>query len=168
MSQLVFAVSGRKNSGKTTLVEKLTAALSAQGFRVATIKHDAHEFDADVPGRDSHRHRAAGAYATAVFDQDKWQVIKNGQQTIEGLLAFFPEADIVILEGAKQTEWPKIEVVRAGNTNAPVCDPRTMIALATDLPLTLPGVPTVDINNVQTMVRIILSSKERLMHPQLS
>ncbi len=158
----VFAVSGRKNSGKTTLCEKLVAALAARGYAVATIKHDAHGFDADVPGRDSFRHRAAGAYGSAVFDRDKWQVIKNGPQTIECLLAFFPEADFVVLEGAKQTEWPKIEVVRAGNTDAPVCDPVTMIALATNLPLTLPGVPTVDIDDVGRMVEIILANRERL------
>ncbi len=153
----MIAVSGVKNSGKTTMVERLVTALTARGYRVATIKHDAHSFDADVPGRDSHRHRTAGAYGTAVFDRDKWQVIKNGAQTIEGLLAFFPEADIVVLEGARQTDWPKIEIVRAGNSTAPVSDPASMIALATDLPIQVDGVPTVDINDIDALVDIIVA-----------
>jgi len=160
----VFAVAGRKNSGKTTLCEKLIAQLSERGYAVATIKHDAHSFDADIPGRDSFRHRAAGAYGSAVFDQGKWQIIKDGQQTIEGLLAMFPEADFVILEGAKDTDWPKIEVVRAGNTDAPVCDPSTLLALATNLPLSLSGVPTVDIDDVETMVGILLGNLQRLRY----
>ena len=160
----VFAVSGHKNSGKTTLCEKLITNLSARGYVVATIKHDAHSFDADVPGRDSFRHRAAGAYGSAVFDQAKWQIVKTGQQTIEGLLALFPEADFVILEGGRATGWPKIEVVRAGNTDASICDPATLLALATNLPISLPGIPTVDIDDVEGMVAVLLRNLQRLTY----
>lgn len=157
MNQIIFAVSGVKNSGKTTLVEKLVSTLVGKGYQVAAIKHDAHSFDADVPGRDSYRHRAAGAYGTAVFDQEKYMVIQNGQQTIEGLIGMFPQADIIILEGAKQTAWPKIEVVRGGNSQQPVCDPATLIALATDLPLRIDGIPSVDINDVERMIDLVLA-----------
>lgn len=156
MEQIVFAVSGVKNSGKTTMVEKLVRALTEKGYRVATIKHDAHSFDADVPGRDSYRHKAAGAYGTAVFDKEKFMVIKEGEQTIEGLIAAFPEADIIVLEGARETDYPKVEVVRAGNSKVPVSNLATMLALATDLPLTLEGVPTVHLNDTETLVSIVL------------
>lgn len=156
----VFAVSGVKNSGKTTMVVKLVTALTARGFKVATIKHDAHQFDADVPGRDSYRHKAAGAYGTAVFDRDHFMVIKDGPQTIEGLLDMFPEADIIVLEGAKQTDYPKIEVVRAGNSKGIACDPKTLLAVATDLPLTVESVPVTGINDVDALVEIVLKHKK--------
>lgn len=155
MKQPVVAICGVKNSGKTTLVERLVTALVAQGYKVATVKHDAHAFDPDVPGRDSWRHRAAGAYGTAVFDRDKSMVIKDGQRTIEEMIAQFPEADIVLLEGAKETAWPKIEVVRAGNSTAPVCDPETVIALATDLPLQLEGIPSLHMDDITGLVNVI-------------
>lgn len=158
---LVVGITGVKNSGKTTLMEKLVRALANRGLRVATIKHDAHSFDADVPGRDSYRHKAAGAVASAVFDQDKWMLVKDGAQTIEGLLPLLGEADIVLIEGAKQTSYPKIEIVRRGNSQHPVTDPSLLIALATDLDLRLPGVPTLDINDVDGMVTLILGLMER-------
>ena len=161
MKQMVFAVSGVKNSGKTTMVERLVTEFIRRGYSVATIKHDAHHFDADVPGRDSYRHRAAGAYGTAVFDEEKYMLIKNGQQTIEGLITQFPEADMVILEGAKQTGWPKIEVVRAGNSEKSVCDASTLIALATNLPLVAPGIPVEDIDDIATLADLTLAYFEK-------
>ncbi len=162
MRQPVIAVAGVKNSGKTTLVEKLVRSLVAKGYRVATIKHDAHGFEPDVPGRDSHRHRAAGAYGSAVFDRDKFMLVKDGAQTIEGLLGAFPEADIVLLEGARDTDYPKIEVVRAGNSVAPRCDPRTLLALATDLPLQVPGVPVYGMDDVEGLTCVVLSFREKM------
>jgi len=162
MRQPVIAVAGVKNSGKTTLVEKLVRSLVAKGYRVATIKHDAHGFEPDVPGRDSHRHRAAGAYGSAVFDGDKFMLVKDGKQTIEGLLGAFPEADIVLLEGARDTGYPKIEVVRAGNSAAPRCDPRTLLALATDLPLQVPGVPAYGLDDVEGLTGVVLSYREKM------
>lgn len=151
----VFAVCGVKNSGKTTLVEKIVRALTDNGYRIATIKHDAHQFEPDVPGRDSYRHRAAGAFGSAVFDADKFMVIKNGAQTIEGLLEAFPEADMVVLEGAKETPYPKIEIVRAGNSCAPVSDPSALIALVTDLPIAVEGIPVFGLNDADGIVQYV-------------
>lgn len=156
MSQPVIAVSGVKNSGKTTLVVKLVSALVARGLKVATIKHDAHSFDPDVPGRDSYRHRQAGAYGTAVFDREKSMIIKDGTRTIEDMIAEFPEADIIVLEGAKQTDWPKIEIVRAGNSSAPVCDPSTVVALATNVPLAREGIPVFDLGDIEGIAAFVV------------
>lgn len=154
--QPVIAVSGVKNSGKTTLVTKLVSELVARGLQVATIKHDAHSFEPDVPGRDSYRHREAGAYGSAVFDGEKSMVIKNGARAIEDMIAQFPEADIIVLEGAKQTDWPKIEIVRASNSSTPVCDPSTLVALVTDLPLKLDGVPTFGLNDIEILTDYVM------------
>jgi len=135
---------------------KLITALSQRGLRVASIKHDAHHFEPDVPGRDSWRHKQAGAFASAVFDGDKYMLVKDERQSVEGLLAMMTEADIVLIEGAKETSYPKIEVVRRGNSEQAITSPDKLIALATDTALSLPGVPSVDISDAEAMVTIIL------------
>lgn len=154
--QPIVAVSGVKNSGKTTLVEKLVRTLVARGVRVAVIKHDGHHFEPDVPGTDSWRHRAAGAYGTAIYDGEKYLLVKSAQITPEQLFDQFPEADLILLEGAKDSPWPKFEIVRGGNSTAPVCDPATLLALVTDLPLSLPGVPTLGLEDIDAMVELLL------------
>lgn len=141
----ILAVSGVKNSGKTTLIEGLIADLTARGLQVAVIKHDGHAFEPDRPGTDTARHLAAGAYGCAVFDGGKYQLVKRVTVSERELMGHFPEADLILLEGLKDSDWPKVEVVRAGNSVAPVCDPATLVALVTDVPgLRLPGVPRLD------------------------
>ena len=104
----VFAISGYKNSGKTTVITKLIPILKEKGYRVATIKHDGHDFLGDVPGRDSYRHQEAGAYATAVYSQKRFQIMKEiSGITEKELIGCFPEADIILLEGLKSSSYPK-------------------------------------------------------------
>lgn len=88
----IAAVSGVKNSGKTTFMEKLISELAGQGYRVAVIKHDGHEFQADREGTDTYRMRQAGAYGTCIFSSGQWQVVKQQQDVrAEELAEFFPE-----------------------------------------------------------------------------
>ena len=155
--QPVIAVSGVKNSGKTTLVEKLVTALVEKGIKVAVINHDGHHFEPDVPGTDSYRHRAAGGYGTAIYDGEKFMMVKTAQVTPEDLFSQFPEADLILLEGAKDSHWPKFEIVRSGNSSASVCDPATLLGLVTDLPLSLPGIPTLGLEDIDQMVSLNLS-----------
>lgn len=128
----VLAVSGVKNSGKTTLIAGLLPRLYAFGWRVATIKHDGHDFEPDVPGTDTHRHRQAGAYGTAIFSGNRLMVIKEAAVTERELFAAFPEADLILLEGFKNSSYPKIEIVREGNSENNVCNPETLLGIATD------------------------------------
>lgn len=151
----VVAISGVKNSGKTTLLEKLLPILCEKGLNVAVIKHDGHTFDADVEGTDSHRLRKAGAYGTAVFCDTHYMVIKSRATTGEFLQLCFPEADLILCEGFKNSSYAKIEVVRKGNSDTPVCDPKTLLAVATDLDLDT-KIPTVYLNNVKEIADIIL------------
>lgn len=105
---VIYAISGYKNSGKTTLMTRLVAELVRRGLRVATIKHDGHDFQPDVPGTDSFRHREAGAYGTAVFSNHRFLVTKTWEQPDESaLIAAFPEADVILLEGFKHSSYPK-------------------------------------------------------------
>lgn len=129
----ILAVSGIKNSGKTTLIENLVRDLSARGVKTAVIKHDGHDFRADVPGTDSWRHKQAGAYGTAVFSAGKFLVVKDCQDVqVQEMISFFPEADLIFLEGFKYSVYPKIEVIRKGISDHPVCDPVFTCAYVTD------------------------------------
>lgn len=130
----VLVVSGVKNSGKTTLITRVLPFLTERGVRTAVIKHDGHDFQADVPGTDSCRHFQAGAYGTAVFSDKKYMVVKRQEGTVpEALMGQFPEADLILLEGMKDSAYPKIEVVRRGNSDRMVCR-KAVAAVASDLP----------------------------------
>ena len=115
----LFAISGVKNSGKTTYCEKVIPALTALGLQVAVIKHDGHEFEADVPGTDSSRCFAAGAVGTVVFSDTKFCAVRRwSAPDLDVLTALFPQADVILLEGFKHWSGPKIELVRRGNSAA--------------------------------------------------
>lgn len=162
---LVVAVSGVKNSGKTTLIQSVLPALAEAGLKVAVIKHDGHSFDPDPPGTDTGRFMAAGAAGTAIFDGEKFKIVKKRPVTEDFLITQFPEADLVLLEGFKYTAWPKLEVVRRGNSEAPVSDPATLLALVTDLPLEVPGVPVLSLNDPHGVACFLLRLvKEGLPH----
>lgn len=108
MNPFVFAVSGYKNTGKTTLITRLIPELTSRGYRVAVIKHDGHDFTPDVPGTDSFRHREAGAYGTAVYSDHRFMVTRQWEQADEKfLMGMFPEADIILIEGLKNSDYPK-------------------------------------------------------------
>ena len=144
---VVVAVSGVKDSGKTTLIEGMLPHLAAAGLRVAVIKHDGHSFLPDPPGTDTGRFMAAGAVGTAIFDGEKYKVVRRQAVDENALLDQFPEADLILIEGLKGSRWPKLEVVRKSKSAAPVSDPATLLALVTDLPLDLPGVPVLPLGD---------------------
>ena len=132
--QFILAVSGVKNSGKTTLITKLLPELKKRGLQVAVIKHDGHDFEADVPGTDSWKYAQAGADGTCVFSAKKYMVVKYAPApSVEELIGAFPEADVILLEGFKYSEYPKIEVIRKGNSSESVCDPKNLLGIVTDL-----------------------------------
>ena len=106
--QLVFSVCGLKKTGKTTLVIGVCEILTQKGYRVAVIKHDGHDFEGDVPGTDSWKHMQAGAYGTAVFSPHRYLVQKKcPAPQISFLIGLFPEADIILIEGLKDEDFPK-------------------------------------------------------------
>ena len=132
-----------------------------RGLKVGVIKHDGHRFDPDVPGTDSWRHRRAGAYGTAIYDGETTKVIWRQTPDLPGLLELFSQADLILLEGGKHSTWPKLELVRAGNSNQSVCDPATLLALVTDTDLCLPGIPTLSLNDPAGVVDFLMKYLER-------
>lgn len=106
-SPVIYCIRGYKNSGKTTVMKKLITVLAKKGYKVASIKHDGHDFESDMPGTDSYAHAKAGAYGTAVFSTNHWMVTKRGYPVREkDLIALFPEADIILIEGLKDSTYP--------------------------------------------------------------
>src|SRR3990172_3276752 len=154
----VLCFVGRKNSGKTTLMEKVIAGLTADGHRVAAVKHDANRFKIDHPGKDSFRFTAAGADITVISSREKTAVVLHHREEIplEAILSRFVEGvDIVLAEGYKASGFPKIEVHRK-TTGEPLIDPPPpgLIAVVTDERVET-SVPQVDIRDPDAVVRFI-------------
>jgi len=149
---------GKSNSGKTTLIEKLIREITKREYRVATIKHNRHGFDIDHEGKDSWRHRQAGARMTVVACPTKVAVIEDTERDYEiGELIkqYIHGVDIVLVEGFKKNLFPKIEVFRGELKRELLCvhDP-TLIALASDTPLEV-GVPCFNINDEKGLADLI-------------
>jgi len=135
----VVSLVGKPDCGKTTLLEKLIPELNRRGFRVGTIKHHVHEFEMDTPGKDTWRHKRAGAHTVALSSPGGIGVIKDVDHdaTIEELVGrFFDDVDLVITEGYKGASAPKIEVFRSSAHPDPLENrDETWLALVTDVPL---------------------------------
>ena len=151
----------KSGTGKTTLLEKVIAELKGRGHKVGVIKHDAHHFDIDYPGKDSYRLTAAGADAMLISSPEKLALVKqqNASPPVEELLAtYFTGMDIILTEGFKRSGLPKIEVHRRERSATLLCrgdhyDP-TLIAVASDEPLEL-DVPLFDLNDAAAIARFI-------------
>jgi molybdopterin-guanine dinucleotide biosynthesis protein B len=128
----VFGVTGWKNAGKTTLVESLVAEFVRRGWRVSTVKHAHHDADIDKPGRDSFRHRAAGATEVALVGGLRYAIMREqAEPTLAEVLARLAPADLILIEGYKREPHPKIEV-RAGPGEALAPKDPSIVAVAAD------------------------------------
>ncbi|MCL2578757.1 MAG: molybdopterin-guanine dinucleotide biosynthesis protein B [Oscillospiraceae bacterium] len=155
----VVAICGLKNAGKTTLLAGVIPLLKAQGLRVAAIKHDGHDFDPDIPGTDSDRLRRAGAFGVGVYSPRRYMATATQPETTPDFFTpLFSRADLILLEGGKDLRYPKIEVVRTGK---PASDPNTLLAVATDLDLHIPGKPALSPSDWDGLARIILDHLNR-------
>lgn len=142
----------KSGTGKTTLLEKVITELKTRGYRVGVIKHDAHKFDIDHPGKDSHRLTAAGADTMLISSPEKLAVVKKHliSPPIEELIqTYFQGMDVILTEGFKKSGLPKIEVHRQERSATLLCrgeehDP-SLLAVASDEPLDL-DVPVLDLN----------------------
>ncbi|MFI4998450.1 MAG: molybdopterin-guanine dinucleotide biosynthesis protein B [Reyranellales bacterium] len=130
--QRVFGVTGWKNAGKTTLVEQLVAEFVRRGWRVSTIKHAHHDADVDQPGRDSHRHRLAGATEVALVGGLRYAIMREqAEPTLAEVLARMAPADLILIEGFKREPHAKIEV-RAGDGPSLASGDPAIVAIAAD------------------------------------
>lgn len=138
----IFGIAGWKNTGKTGLVERLVTEITGRGLRVSTLKHAHHAFDIDQAGKDSYRHREAGAHEVLVTSNRRWALMHelrgDEEPTLQALLVKLDPVDLVLVEGFKGDDHPKIETHR-GVTGQPLlaCENPTIVAVASDALLTL-------------------------------
>ena len=134
----IFGITGWKNSGKTHLMERLVAEFKSRSLSVSTIKNAHHGFDVDQPGKDSFRHRQAGAQEVLIASETRWVLIHENtdelQPSLTDLIKKMSKVDLVLVEGFKQERHPKIEVVRKARDQKLISekDP-TILAVASDV-----------------------------------
>ncbi len=156
----VFGFAGYSGSGKTTLLEQLIPFFTAQGLKLALIKHAHHDFDIDQPGKDSFRHRKAGAAEVLITSDQRWALMHelNGaaEPNLEAHLSRLSPCDLVLVEGFKHAALPKLEIYRAAN-GKPLLFPQDphIIAIATDSPIET-SLPQFDLNAVVSVGQFIL------------
>jgi len=148
----IVSIVGRSGSGKTTLLEKVVAELKRRGYRVGTIKHDIHGFEIDHEGKDSWRHKRAGARAVVLASPERIALIKDvdKEPSLDRIrFEFMPhDLDIVITEGYKKAKNLKIEVVRKVISSKPLCiGDENLLAIASDVKLKKGNLPCFDIND---------------------
>jgi len=165
MDTPVVGITGWKNSGKTTLVTRVVSELTHRGYSVSTVKHAHHAFDVDHPGTDSFRHREAGAIEVALVSGYRWVLMHENQPDEDepGLGDFLPRMaprDIIVVEGYKRENFPKIEVRRtAARKHDPLAltDP-TVIAIAADHPVKDTDKPVFDLDDVTAITDFIVAT----------
>ena len=153
----IISIVGKSDSGKTTLLEKLIPCLKQKGYRIAVVKHTHHDtFPIDKEGKDSYRHKVAGADAVMVASANRIAMVKDvSVGSPEDIAEYFHDADLIITEGFKQTNNPKIEVCRAARSEELVCQgDSNLIAVATDMDVRL-DVPRFGLNEVSGLADFI-------------
>lgn len=132
----LVCIVGASDSGKTTFLEKLIPLIRDRGYRVGTIKHDAHGFDMDREGKDTWRHRAAGAQTIAISSPVQVASIRSTSHELnleEVVARYFWQEDLILTEGYKRSNYPKIEIFRSAIESKPICGPEDhLIAIVTD------------------------------------
>ncbi|WP_192245134.1 molybdopterin-guanine dinucleotide biosynthesis protein B [Mesorhizobium silamurunense] len=157
----VFGITGWKNSGKTTLTEKLVAELVRRGWTVSTVKHAHHDFDIDKPGADSFRHRQAGATEVAVVSGRRWALMhelrNEGEPSLDDILSRLAPCDIVLVEGYKREAHKKIEARRLeakDRTPLSINDPN-IVAIAADFKVEGETLPVFDLDDTKSIADFV-------------
>ncbi len=159
-----FGFAGWSGSGKTTLIEKLIPRFVKRGLRVSLIKHAHHSFDVDQPGKDSYRHRHAGAGEVLVTSSRRWVLVHElrgeHEPPFQEQVKRLSPCDLLIVEGFKYAPIPKIEVWRA-TTGEPMLHPNDpyIVALATDAPVEA-KLPVLDLNDADAVEAFLVAHLE--------
>lgn len=150
IAPVVSIVGRHSNSGKTTLLEKLLHEAKKRGWRVAVVKHDAHEFEMDKPGKDTWRFAQAGADVVAISSPHKTAILEARQRerTLDEVLERLPEVDLIFTEGYKHGNKPKIEVFRSAVHQELFSKPEALIAIVSDVRFEV-GVPCFELDDAE-------------------
>jgi molybdopterin-guanine dinucleotide biosynthesis protein MobB len=154
----IISIVGRSNSGKTTLIEQLIPELIKRGYQVAAIKHHGDSFEIDHKGKDSWRHKQAGAKIVVISSPQRIALIEdvsNDHSLDELATQFIRGVDLIIAEGFKRDRHPKVEVYRKNLHRQPLADElENLIAIVSDEPMHL-NVPCIGFDEIPTLADII-------------
>jgi molybdopterin-guanine dinucleotide biosynthesis adapter protein len=160
MAVPIICFVGRSNSGKTTLIERVIPELVRSGYKVATVKHSGHGFDLDTEGKDSWRHKQAGASSVVVISKSSMAMFADvsDQMKVEEVRDRFLDAsyDLIIAEGWKSEGYPKIVIVREQLGEVPVSQ-EGLLAVVSDTPVDL-QVPVFDVNDVVGVAALLMTT----------
>ncbi len=157
MKTRIITIVGKSNSGKTTLLEKVIALLTDKGYKIGSVKHAHDGFEMDKEGKDSWRHRKAGASATLVITENKIAMVKDDTTSyIEKMQSYLSDMDIILAEGFKKQNLPKIEVFRTKSVHKePLCmNDENLIAFVTDSDYK-PDVPIFGLEDINQIANFI-------------
>lgn len=159
----IFGLAGWSGSGKTTLITRLLPELTSQGLSVSTLKHAHHSFDLDQPGKDSWRHRAAGAGEVMISSANRWALIHEHRGAPEArfdeLVQRMTPVDLLLVEGFKDVPFAKLEVHRPALGKPLLCrDNPDIVAVASDRPLAGLDLPLLGLDDVGAIARFILGA----------
>lgn len=164
MTVPVLSIVGSSNSGKTTLIEKLIARLMAQGLRIATIKHSHHQPELDTPGKDSWRHKQAGAATSFLIGPQQMMMVADVKEELHPKLlasSYCKDFDLVLVEGYSILPGPKIEVLRAARSTTLRCALNELIAVVTDVNGLQLEVPQFGLDDDQAVAALILDWRQK-------
>ncbi|CAM4380604.1 molybdopterin-guanine dinucleotide biosynthesis protein B [Paenibacillus alkaliterrae] len=162
LTPIVVQIVGYKNTGKTTLVCRLTERFKQAGYKVGTIKRDAHDFQMDTPGTDTWKHQAAGAEMTAITSSKRTAILKQHTESLDRLIEQMKECDVILIEGFKTAAYPKIIMIRTAAdlellqqaTNALAAAAWSEADFRTDPSF---ATPVFDINQIDQLFQKVLS-----------
>lgn len=153
----IVAVVGKSDAGKTTFLEKLIRELKNRNIKVGTVKHDVHGFDIDHPGKDTWRHAQAGADAVVISSPAKVALIKQLERelSLDEVAVLMGDMDIVLTEGYKRSDKPKIEINRRAHSTELLCGPEELVAIVSDAEWDM-GVPVFDLDDASGVANLLV------------
>ena len=162
MAVVINVIGSCSNVGKTTLIEGVIKELRKKGHSISTIKHDVHGFDIDKEGKDTWRHRKAGAETVLIASKKRMAVIKELDKEIplEELIKKVSDSDFILVEGYKKSKYKKIEVFRKGISKEIITPKENLIAIASDDNIFIKDIPTININDYSKLAEVIEGLKE--------
>lgn len=152
----VVSLVGKSGVGKTTVLERVIREIKRRGYKLGTVKHDTHGFEIDRPGKDSWRHARAGSDAVAISGPRKMALVRQLEEEVQldDIIRMMGEVDLVITEGYKRGDKPKIEVTRLERGTELLCEPDELIGVMTDHPVDM-DVPQFALDDAEGIVDLL-------------
>ena len=162
MCKIINIIGTGSNVGKTVLIEGLIKELRGRGYSVSTIKHDVHGFDIDKKGKDTYRHRKAGAETVIISSKNRLAMIKevNNEVSLDEIINMVLDKDFVLVEGYKNSNLRKIEVFRKGLSKEIITPKENLIAIASNENINYFDVPVIDKEDYKALADLVENEKE--------